>query len=654
MAVVWYEHPDFVGMLIGLVSGVLLLIIFPCTWLPLTLTPIAMPTYEMLVEDCHKADTWFFNFDSICASGDGDCIAFSEVSFWMNLDADNMQEGFKTSLANGANAWIFSCHCIVAGAVMAAFYIVSLVAMLWPQYANPGMLLQLVSVCGAFFLLLIAYVAQQSAAQLYPSAWETSYFAGCDVTITPMFAHSQIIFCLMTQGILLLMVAVCSTSWYCYVCGCVQYMISYVSPDTPSSEAELSSLISNAKSAGYTSISAKKKLLFLISDTGGGHRASAKAIVDALEQSYPGEFEVEILDIWTKYAKFPFQNAVNHYRILTQHPWLWKVGYDFTGFPVTRLFSEVISHITSYESFKTAIAERMPDMVVSVHPLCQYMPTRIISEINKELKAIDPSRAPVKFCTVVSDLIDCHQTWFSADADAIFVPTQEVYDLCVSGCEGVDGRQVKIHGLPIRPAFWNPTTATKESMRSKLGLANMRTVMLMAGGDGVGALVDIVTKVASKVSGSTPTQLVVICGKNEAMVADLTNPSRVWPTGVSVVVKGFVDNVDELMAASDILVTKAGPGTIAEAMILGLPLVLSTFLPGQEAGNVPYVVNGGFGLYGNEDSECIAECVQTLLSDETRLARMSKIAKDKSLPKATLAIAKDVAALVKASYAPNV
>ena len=103
--------------------------------------------------------------------------------------------------------------------------------------------------------------AQQSAAQLYPSAWETSYFAGCDVTITPMFAHSQIIFCLMTQGILLLMVAVCSTSWYCYVCGCVQYMISYVSPDTPSSEAELSSLISNAKSAGYTSISAKKKLL---------------------------------------------------------------------------------------------------------------------------------------------------------------------------------------------------------------------------------------------------------------------------------------------------------------------------------------------------------------------------------------------------------
>ena len=108
------------------------------------------------------------------------------------------------------------------------------------------------------------------------------------------------------------------------------------------------------------------------------------------------------------------------------------------------------------------------------------------------------------------------------------------------------------------------------------------------------------------------------------------------------------------MTASNILVTKAGPGTIAEAMIVGLPLVLSTFLPGQEAGNVPYVVDGGFGLYGNEDPTCIAECVQTLLNDEVRLAKMSKIARDKSSPKATLAIAKDVAALLKTSHVPNV
>ena len=654
MAVVWYEHPDFIGMLIGLVFGMLLLIIFPCTWLPLTLTPLGMPTYELRVEDCLKADTWFFNFDSICSSSTEHCMDFSEGSLWMNIDADNMREGYKTSLYSGANAWLFSAHCTVASAVMAAVYILALIAMLWPKYANPCMILQLVSVCATFFLLLVAYMAQQSSAQLYPSSWETSYFAGCNVTITPMFAHTQMSFCLLTQSVLLLMVAICSTSWYCYACGCVQYLISCVSPDSSSSDAELSSLIANAKSSGYNSISNKKRILFLISDTGGGHRASARAIVDALNQTFPGKFDTEILDIWTKYAKFPFQNAVNHYRIFTQHPWLWKVGYDFTGYPVTRLFSEIISHLTSYESFKVAIAERMPDLIVSVHPLCQYMPTRIVAEINRELSIIDPSRSPMKFCTVVSDLIDCHQTWFSGNADAIFVPTQQVYDLCLSGSEDVDPRKVRIHGLPIRPEFWNPITATKESMRSELGLANMRTVMLMAGGDGVGALVDIVTNVANKVAGSIPTQLIVICGKNETMVADLTSPTRVWPTGVTVVVKGFINNVDQLMTASNILVTKAGPGTIAEAMIVGLPLVLSTFLPGQEAGNVPYVVDGGFGLYGNEDSACIAECVQTLLNDERRLTQMSKIAKEKASPKATLAIAKDVATLLQTSHVPNV
>jgi 1,2-diacylglycerol 3-beta-galactosyltransferase len=114
-------------------------------------------------------------------------------------------------------------------------------------------------------------------------------------------------------------------------------------------------------------------------------------------------------------------------------------------------------------------------------------------------------------------------------------------------------------------------------------------------------------------------------------------------------VRGFVENVDELMGASNLLVTKAGPGTIAEAMILGLPLVLSTFLPGQEEGNVPFVVNGGFGLFSGEEPSRIAETVFTLLNDAPRLAAMSKRAKELSLPGATLAIARDLAKICKRS-----
>ena len=204
-------------------------------------------------------------------------------------------------------------------------------------------------------------------------------------------------------------------------------------------------------------------------------------------------------------------------------------------------FSEIISNLTCYDSFKAAIAEKLPDYVVSVHPLCQDMPARIIGELNATLAITDPTRPSIGFCTVVSDLIDCHQTWFNAKADAIFVPTKEVRDVCVNGNSGADPSIIKLHGLPIRPAFWNPKSITKESMRKKLGLhENKRTVLLMAGGDGVGALIDIVVTVANKVSGPIPTQLIVICGSNKVMAADLSDSSRVWPTGINVVVQGFV------------------------------------------------------------------------------------------------------------------
>ena len=84
--------------------------------------------------------------------------------------------------------------------------------------------------------------------------------------------------------------------------------------------------------------------------------------------------------------------------------------------------------------------------------------------------------------------------------------------------------------------------------------------------------------------------MVVICGKNKVVKHELEDAT--WPLNTRVIVRGFVSNMDEWMGAVDALVTKAGPGTIAEATIRGLPVMLSGYLPGQEEGNVPYVVNG--------------------------------------------------------------
>jgi hypothetical protein len=148
----------------------------------------------------------------------------------------------------------------------------------------------------------------------------------------------------------------------------------------------------------------KKKVLILISDTGGGHRASAQAIDQALSKAHSGQVDVSILDIWTDYAKWPFNRFVPTYRFLARNPILWKGFYAYGAFPPTKLFTEICSKISSYQSFKRAIIQRNPDIVVSMHPLCQLMPLSIVAEINKKKS---PGTSKVPFVTIVTDLGKC-------------------------------------------------------------------------------------------------------------------------------------------------------------------------------------------------------------------------------------------------------
>ena len=161
----------------------------------------------------------------------------------------------------------------------------------------------------------------------------------------------------------------------------------------------------------------KKKLLILISDTGGGHRASAQAIHQALNEQFPRRFDVDIMDIWTEHAKPPFNTFVPVYRFVAKHPMLWRGFYLYGMFPPTKLFTEWWSWKTSYKSFQNAIEGANPDFVLSVHPLCQLMPLSIVGEMNKKR---DPKKR-IPFVTVVTDLGGAHTTWFDKRVDAVWI-----------------------------------------------------------------------------------------------------------------------------------------------------------------------------------------------------------------------------------------
>jgi 1,2-diacylglycerol 3-beta-galactosyltransferase len=177
-----------------------------------------------------------------------------------------------------------------------------------------------------------------------------------------------------------------------------------------------------------------------------------------------------------------------------------------------------------------------------------------------------------------------------------------------------------------------------------LGLESERmTALLVGGGEGMGPVGEIARAVAARlVADGRNAQLVVICGRNEALRREMS--AHPWPLPVRV--EGFVQNMPEWMAASDCVVTKAGPGTIAEALVCGLPILLTGFIPGQEEGNVPFVTENGVGAYSEDPAQIAAILSGWFGPQRERLMEMGVKAKAMGRPQATFEIVEAIVGLL--------
>jgi len=413
----------------------------------------------------------------------------------------------------------------------------------------------------------------------------------------------------------------------------------------------------------------KGTIQVLMSDTGGGHRASANALRDAFDVLYPGQIQVDIVDIYTDYGPFwPYNEYVELYKIMAKYSFLWKIFYEFGSTPFGLILNDLLLEAFCFDPFKECLSRpvgdtgKRADMIISVHPLCQELPLKILCDLDSNGNSRSEGRT-TPFATVVTDLGGAHPTWFNKGADKCFVPSDALRQ-CAKDRE-VSDSQIIQYGLPIRKGFWggdygnnkapdsvdpveSNNAGMKEEMRMKLGMADVPTVLVVGGGDGMGGITAIATALGNRLDtdglkDKKQYQMVVVCGSNKEAVEELS--SLDWGKGVNVLVNGFVNNMDEWMRASDAIVTKAGPGTIAEASICGLPCMLSSFLPGQEEGNVPFVEDAGFGRYsGNPD--VISTCVSSWLESPEMMKEMQEAALKAARPTATIDIAKDLAQML--------
>jgi 1,2-diacylglycerol 3-beta-galactosyltransferase len=279
------------------------------------------------------------------------------------------------------------------------------------------------------------------------------------------------------------------------------------------------------------------------------------------------------------------------------------------------------------------------DLVVSVHPFCNHLLLDAVHEVAEQ-KGVPA----VPVATVVTDLGSAHISWFDPRASAVVVPTDALRTRAID--LGVDPSIVHVCGLPVRQGFWTPLTESKQDLKRRLGLASSGeencedlVVLLMAGGEGFGALEAVAIAVGRRLADEGLGRLVVACGKNEATLTALQ--AHPWPTSSPApILLGFVGNIDEYMSAADVLMTKAGPGSIAEASIRGLPCLLTSFMPGQEDGNIDYVRDAGAGEYvSDQDPSLVADRLSEWLHDRPLLKRMSECARALARPEATLQMA---------------
>ncbi|MCL4396278.1 MAG: galactosyldiacylglycerol synthase, partial [Chloroflexi bacterium] len=156
------------------------------------------------------------------------------------------------------------------------------------------------------------------------------------------------------------------------------------------------------------------------------------------------------------------------------------------------------------------------------------------------------------------------------------------------------------------------------------------TALLVGGGEGMGRLYDIAREIDRA---RLPIQLVVIAGRNRRLYDRLA--AAEWHIPVSL--QRFVTNMPDWMHASDVIITKAGPGTISEALACGLPILLSGFLPGQEEGNVAFVEQSGAGVLRPDPVELTRTLGEWLEPRET-LAGYARRAQELARPRASIDI----------------
>ncbi len=280
--------------------------------------------------------------------------------------------------------------------------------------------------------------------------------------------------------------------------------------------------------------------------------------------------------------------------------------------------------------------EKMARMIFEHHPAdiyvsCSPIYSQVLPFYMTRLRHSTP------FVVVATDLVSGHAFNYAPEADLTLVPTEYAQREATDNRVAADS--IVVTGQPVSPDLHTRTSSGGAAMRTVLGFRHDTPLaLLIGGGDGMGRLGPTARAILQS---DMHLQLLVVCGRNAAVKQEL---DQITVTSVRLKTLGFVNTVPELMGIADILITKAGAATVAEGFIAGLPLLINDAVPGQEDGNVTYVVKHGAGAWCPSPAIVLSE-LHRLLANPATLTAMRQASLRLARPDAAIEIARAITAM---------
>lgn len=364
----------------------------------------------------------------------------------------------------------------------------------------------------------------------------------------------------------------------------------------------------------------KKVLIFYIFSAGHFHAASA--IEKGFLEVFNG-IEVEKVDALS-YTNPILEKILDkaYLRIIKKRPDIWGNIYDNPDVVKKTKKAREAFHKLNTSKLKKLLDEHSPDVVLCT----QAFPCGMVAEYKKS------TGSSVPLIGVLTDYAP-HSYWLHDEVDLYVAPSEETARMLTE--KGVPRERVKVCGIPVDPKFKRKNDTSR--IRKELGFSSEDPIILIMGGSqGLGAVEGVVKSLLTDMTHNY--QLVVVAGSNKKLHTRLKK-IETKRGGENICVLSFVENADELMEAADLIVTKAGGMTTAEAMVKSLPVLIVDPIPGHEEMNADYLVKQGVAIEVKTYEE-LHEKINELFDSESALSEMKKSAGELSKPDSALDIAK--------------